>query len=222
MSIGESARSLSVRRAPHCLTGSRKSNAHVRFAGAIQAHTVDRTAYSQKVKQGSGNERVLRYPDGRVRCIRYPLTTTDNKIQSDHVDVTVSYEEDWDPDRWDDIDWPWNTSSLWKGGSSSNAAVVTPLTSQPAHEFILQQKVTRTMPQSLILPMAPCHSHIQLVTADATYFQQSRRLAAYTQCSRVYASATRPPARGPEQLRGKADKHKETMHSSQSNTSAFA
>ncbi len=154
MSIGESASSLSVRRAPHCLTGSRRSNAHVRFAGAIQAHTVDRAAYSQKVKQGSGNERVLRYPDGRVRCIRYPLATTDNKIQSDHVDVTVSYEEDWDPDRWDDIDWPWDTSSLWEGGSSSNAAVVTPPTSQPAHESVFQQKVARTMPQSPSLSLA--------------------------------------------------------------------
>ncbi|KAL0021964.1 hypothetical protein WJX77_000337 [Trebouxia sp. C0004] len=126
-----------------CLT-YRKSNAHVRFTGAIQAHTVDRTAYSQKVKQGSGNERVLRYPDGRVRCIRYPLTTTDNEIQSDHVDVTVSYEEDWDPDRWDDIDWPWDTASLWEDAGSSTAAVVTPLPSQPAHEFILQQKTRHT------------------------------------------------------------------------------
>ena len=159
MSIGESAKSLSVRRATHCLTGSRKSNAHVRSVGATQAHTSDRTVYSQKVKQGSGNERVLRYPDGRVRCIRYPLTTTDNKTQSDQVDVTVSYEEDWDPDRWDDIDWPWDTSSLWEGGSSCNAAVVTPLTSQPAHESILQQKVTRMLRQSPNMPLAPCHSH---------------------------------------------------------------
>ena len=211
MSIAEfaSSLSLSARGRIHCLTGSRKSSAHLKFAGCIQAHTVDRTAYSQKVKQGSGNERVLRYPDGRVRCIRYPLTITDNEIQSDHVDVTVSYEEDvdvtvsyeedWDPDRWDDIDWPWDTSSLWEGGSSSNAAVVSPLTSQPARESI-QQKVTRTMLQSPVLPLAPSQSHIQLVTADATYFQQSRRLTAYTQCSRVYASATRPHARGQEQL----------------------
>ena len=155
MSIGESASSMSVRRATHCLAGSRKSNVHLRSAGAVQAHTVDRTAYSQKVKQGSGTERVLRYPDGRVRYIRYPLTTTENEAHSDQVDVTVSYEEDWDPDRWDDIDWPWDTSCLWEGASSSNAAVVTPLTSQPAQKSIFQQKVTRITPQSLLFAIGP-------------------------------------------------------------------
>ena len=85
---------------------------------------------------------MLRYIDGRERCIRYPLTATDIDAQSDQIDVTHSYEEDWDPDRWDDIDWPWEAGGLWEGAASGNAAVATPVLAPPAQESQALQKVT--------------------------------------------------------------------------------
>lgn len=125
MLIAESATAVAAWGAPHCWTSTRRSCLHSRPAGVAHAQTVDRSAYSPKVKQNTGRERVLRYPDGRVRCIRYPLTATDIDAQSDQIDVTHSYEEDWDPDRWDDIDWPWEACGLWEGAASEKAAVAT-------------------------------------------------------------------------------------------------
>lgn len=63
-------------------------------------------------------ERLLRYPDGRVRCIRYPVINAESEIQPDQFDVTISYEEDWDTDHWDDIDWAWDVTSQWDRPSS--------------------------------------------------------------------------------------------------------
>lgn len=60
-----------------------------------------------------GGERLLRYPDGRVRCIRYPAVNAESEVQPDQFDVTISYEEDWDSDHWDDIDWAWDVTSQW-------------------------------------------------------------------------------------------------------------
>ncbi len=126
MSVAEPTSTISVRRAPRCWTRSRAGYAHPRSTGIAHAQTVDRSAYTQKVKQDSGSERLLRYPDGRVRCIRYPLISTEAEAQSDQIDVTVSYEEDWQPDRWDDIDWAWDVTSSWEGPSSSSAGAAAP------------------------------------------------------------------------------------------------
>ena len=130
-----------VRRTPgQYLTRFSDSCCRPRSAGITHAQTVDRT-FPQKVKQSSSSERVLRYPDGRVRYIRYPLITTEGEAQADQLDVTRSYEEDWDPDRWDEFDWAWDVSSLWEAGSNHNASVSTP-TPRPTQEATTLPKVT--------------------------------------------------------------------------------
>ena len=145
MLIPESATAVAAWGAPHCWTGSRRSCLHSRPAGVAHAQTVDRTAYSPKVKHNTGRERVLRYPDGRVRCIRYPTTATDIDAKSDQIDVTNSYEEDWDPDRWDNIDWPWEAFSSWEGAASEKVAVEAPVPVAPAQESQALQKVTSVL-----------------------------------------------------------------------------
>ena len=88
---------------------------HVKRARRTHA-TTSRVRASTATKHESsarGGERVLRYPDGRVRCIRYPEINAESEIQPDQFDVTISYEEDWDSDHWDDIDWAWDVTSQW-------------------------------------------------------------------------------------------------------------
>ena len=84
---------------------------HGRCSSIAHAYSAGATAYSP-AKQHSGKERLLRYPDGRVRCIRYPEVSAEaERLAAEQLDPTVSYEEDWDPDRWDDIDWAWDVLS---------------------------------------------------------------------------------------------------------------
>lgn len=138
MLIAEPVSVLWVGRAPHVLNRFGK---HFRSASIAHARTVDRTAYSQKVKD-CGSERLLRYPDGRVRCIRYPLITREAEAQVESIDVTVSYEEDWDPERWDDLDWSWDAHSLWQDTVSNKPAAATTAPVQPSQESLSLQKVT--------------------------------------------------------------------------------
>lgn len=98
----------------------------------VRASTV-----SRQVAHTRGAERLLRYPDGRVRCIRYPTISAESEIQPDQFDVTISYEEDWDSDHWDDIDWAWDVTSQWDRPStvkmpSIDHAVQQPNSSPPA------------------------------------------------------------------------------------------
>ena len=104
-----------------CWHTPRRSCVHSKSTISTRAQVVDRAVYPQQLNQVSEGERLLRYPDGRVRCIRYP-TSTIAKVESpaEQIDPTVSYEEDWDPDRWDDIDWAWETPS--SGSSISHDA----------------------------------------------------------------------------------------------------
>ena len=107
------------------------------------AYTAGATAYSQAESQqrtgNSGKERLLRYPDGRVRCIRYPEVSAEAERLAEQLDPTVSYEEDWDPDRWDDIDWAWDVLSSQDNGSTG--AVTTPLSRPLPQTSDLPQKV---------------------------------------------------------------------------------
>ena len=102
-----------------CWHTPRRSCVHHKCAINTRAQVVDRALYPQQVHQVSEGERLLRYPDGRVRCIRYPPTTiTQVESPAEQIDPTVSYEEDWDPDRWDDIDWAWDTPISREGVSA--------------------------------------------------------------------------------------------------------
>ncbi|KAK9817731.1 hypothetical protein WJX72_001359 [[Myrmecia] bisecta] len=68
---------------------------------------------AQQAEQGAAQERVLRYPDGKERRIRYPVLQQ-QKAQA--VEETgwpcnpmTSYAEEWDPERWNS----WDTPDLW-------------------------------------------------------------------------------------------------------------
>ena len=109
-------------------TKIRNMAAHGRYSGPAYAYSAGATAYSP-AKQHSGKERLLRYPDGRVRCIRYPEVSAEAERLAEQLDPTVSYEEDWDPDRWDDIDWAWDVFSSQDNASSGvgNSSTSRPL-----------------------------------------------------------------------------------------------
>lgn len=109
---------------------ARNIAAHGRCSGTPHAYAAvyaGATAYSH-TKQHSGKERLLRYPDGRVRCIRYPEIAAEAERIAEQLDPTVSYEEDWDPDRWDDIDWAWDVLS---SQDSACAGAINPPLSRP-------------------------------------------------------------------------------------------
>ena len=108
---------------------ARKRATDRKHRSSTYAYTAGATAYSQADKQHRGKERVLRYPDGRVRCIRYPMIAAEAERLAEQLDPTVSYEEDWDPDRWDDIDWAWDVLSSHETASTgaADAALVRPL-----------------------------------------------------------------------------------------------
>lgn len=103
-----------------------------RCSGISYAYSAGATAYSP-AKQHSGKERLLRYPDGRVRCIRYPEVSAEAERLAEQLDPTVSYEEDWDPDRWDDINWAWDVLSSQDNasGSAGNPPISRPLPQTP-------------------------------------------------------------------------------------------
>lgn len=109
----------------------RATTSHAR-AGAVSPH----------VTSTRGAERLLRYPDGRVRCIRYPSISAESDIQPDQFDVTISYEEDWDSDHWDDIDWAWDVTSQWDRPSPSSLA--TPAASRQSAEGHAPSKARHT------------------------------------------------------------------------------
>lgn len=199
MLIAESVTAVAAWGAPHCWTVNRRSCLHPRPAGAAHAQTVDRSAYSPKVKQSTGRERVLRYIDGRERCIRYPLTATDIDAQSDQIDVTHSYEEDWDPDRWDDIDWPWEACGLWEGAASGNAVVATPVPAPPVQESQALQKVTSMLTVQCVLDEGGKHLTI-CAFVDTAHLQHPCGSSAHSQCNRISASTARSHEAGPEQL----------------------
>ena len=110
----------------------RDTGAHGRCSGIAYAYSAGATAYSP-AKQHSGKERLLRYPDGRVRCIRYPEVSAEAERLAEQLDPTVSYEEDWDPDRWDDIDWTWDVLSSQESASAGagNPPLSRPLPQTP-------------------------------------------------------------------------------------------
>ena len=116
-------------RAPLHPAKAQKSHLSGRGSAVTLAYTAGATAFSHPDRQYSGKERLLRYPDGRVRCIRYPKIAAEAERQAEQTDPTVSYEEDWDPDRWDDIDWAWEVLSTQNaaGAGRSSTAFVSPL-----------------------------------------------------------------------------------------------
>lgn len=118
-----------------CSTASRG-----RYSSVPCAYTAGATAYSQANKEHSGKERLLRYPDGRVRCIRYPEVSAEAERLAEQLDPTVSYEEDWDPDRWDSIDWAWGVLESQDNGSMHT--INTPLPWPLQQTAALPQKVT--------------------------------------------------------------------------------
>lgn len=125
----------------HLYTGKpRQTVSRDRYNSMPYAYTAGATPHSQADKEHSGKERLLRYPDGRVRCIRYPEVSAEAERLAEQLDPTVSYEEDWDPDRWDDIDWPWDVLNSQDSGSirTLNKPLLRPL-QQTAD---LPQKVT--------------------------------------------------------------------------------
>ena len=131
-----------VARTPCLLTHSRRHSQH-RTALIARAQTLDRSVCSQQANQVTGRERLLRYPDGRVRCIRYPTTAnTDVQSPAEQIDVLVSYEEDWDPDRWDDIDWAWDAPSSREGVTSQSSGFVEALPDQTASRQEVLQKAS--------------------------------------------------------------------------------
>ncbi|BDA45986.1 hypothetical protein COCOBI_08-0780 [Coccomyxa sp. Obi] len=50
-------------------------------------------------------ERVLRYPSGQVRRIRYPVVEEEESNERPQPDPTRSYAEGWDPEKWDNLGW---------------------------------------------------------------------------------------------------------------------
>ena len=110
-----------------------------RYSSITYAYTAGATAYSQADKEHRGKERLLRYPAGRVRCIRYPEVSAEAERLAEQLDPTVSYEEDWDPDRWDNIDWAWDVLESQDNGKmrTKNMPVSRPLQQTAA----LPQKV---------------------------------------------------------------------------------
>lgn len=126
-----------------CAAKARNIAAHRRCSGIPHAYAAGATAYSQ-TKQHSGKERLLRYPDGRVRCIRYPEITAEAERLAEQLDPTVSYEEDWDPDRWDDIDWAWDVLN---SQDSASAGAINPPLSRPLPQTLdSPQKVSMPCP----------------------------------------------------------------------------
>ena len=127
------------------------------------------------VHQNRGGERVLRYPDGRVRHIRYPTINADSEILPDQFDVTISYDEDWDSDHWDDIDWARDVTSQWDRPAPSPKAT-------PSHaarqQVITPSKVTFCTPSATA--KQPCHAvhyfcslQYMLRLAGETYIHKS-------------------------------------------------
>lgn len=71
-----------ARRCPRCCTAS--------FTSQHSGHT----------SRGFANyERVLRYPDGKERRIRYPAETVSDLHEQAPPEVLRSFAEDWDPER---------------------------------------------------------------------------------------------------------------------------
>lgn len=122
--------------------------AHGRCSGIPHGYAAGATAYSQ-TKQHSGKERLLRYPDGRVRCIRYPEISAEVERLAEQLDPTVSYEEDWDPDRWDDIDWAWDV--LGSQDSASAGAMNPPLSRPLPQTSDSPQKVSMPCPANQLI-----------------------------------------------------------------------
>ena len=118
MLLAEVASSSYARRTQICLADGKTSTARRKRGGTTYAYTASANTYSQTGTQHSGNERLLRYPDGRVRCIRYPPITTEFDRLPEQMDPSMSYEEDWDPDRWDDMDWDWDVLSQQNSASA--------------------------------------------------------------------------------------------------------
>ena len=156
MLLAEPVSTSYLRRTQSYPAKGRKCATDRRLKSSTYAYTAGATAYSQADKQHRGKERLLRYPDGRVRCIRYPIIAAEAERLAEQMDPTVSYEEDWDPDRWDDIDWAWDVLSSHDGASAgaADAAFVRPLPQQaepPPKVRILPQSCTWSGDSLLLL-----------------------------------------------------------------------
>ncbi|CAL5227825.1 g10853 [Coccomyxa viridis] len=107
---------------PHCTRGKLSCYA---FSG-----------YTRQCPGGQRTyERVLRYPSGQVRRIRYPITDEEDTWPGD---ATSSYAEGWDPDRWDSLDIIQPTGQVIRTerSSSTRSSTATPVEKEQADEKV--------------------------------------------------------------------------------------
>lgn len=122
--------------------------------------------------QNRGGERVLRYPDGRVRHIRYPTINAESEIQPDQFDVTISYDEDWDSDHWDDIDWARDVTSQWDRPATAAADPAARQAASPPSKVILAYGFLNASQVLHQLTAQPLNTLTLLQIVDKTYIHK--------------------------------------------------
>lgn len=88
------------------------------------------------------------------------MTGAEAERLAEQLDPTVSYEEDWDPDRWDDIDWAWDVLS--SQDTASKASIDAPAVKPLPQKADLPRKVNMRTGDLSDCSILSCLTHTQL------------------------------------------------------------